>query len=85
MYKIQLSLDAEKDYKKLKKSRFVPKYEILKDGLSKNPYELPCKKLKGREKDFYSKRINKQHRLVYEIDEVNKVVIIRAMWSHYGD
>ena len=55
--------------------------EILKE----NPFRSPpqYEKLVGNLSGFYSRRINIQHRLVYEVFEENKIVRILKMWSHY--
>ncbi|MDR2641555.1 MAG: Txe/YoeB family addiction module toxin [Planctomycetaceae bacterium] len=51
--------------------------------LERNPFEPPYEKLYGDYKGTYSRRINIQHRLVYEIHEQEKVVRILKMWEHY--
>ena len=75
---------GKKDYEKILEDKHLSKvaYKLL-ELLERNPFEYPpsFKKLSGGLSNFYSRRINKQHRLVYEIDG-NQVVVI-SMWSHY--
>ena len=83
MYKVLLSDRAVKDLELLKRANLSKKAKQIVDSLKENPYCLPYEKLVGNLKGLYSKRINIQHRLVYLIDDVNKVVLITSMWSHY--
>ena len=55
------------------------------DIIKENPYQnpLPYEKLTGDLKDYYSRRINIQHRLVYQVIEKEKTVWILSMWTHY--
>ena len=55
--------------------------------LAEEPLRTPpaCEKLVGDLKGCYSRRINIQHRLVYMVDEDNKIVKVLSMWSHYGE
>lgn len=85
MYQVLLSNQAKKDLDKLKKSNLSKKAKAIVDTLKDDPYCKPVEKLVGNLKGFYSKRINIQHRLVYKIDEKEKVVLIVSMWIHYGD
>ncbi|WP_124059317.1 Txe/YoeB family addiction module toxin [Facklamia sp. Marseille-P5643] len=54
--------------------------------LENNPYEhsQSFEKLFPKEQEFYSRRINIIHRVVYKIDEENKLVIIYSAWTHYA-
>ncbi|MCU1231912.1 MAG: hypothetical protein JWO97_4796, partial [Acidobacteria bacterium] len=54
---------------------------ILRDDPYRNP--PPFEKLVGDLAGFYSRRINRQHRLVYKIDPANRTVQVLRMWSHY--
>ena len=85
MYRVLLSKQAFKDLEKLKRSNLSQKAKQIVDTLEDNPYCPPLEKLVGNLKGFYSKRINVQHRLVYKIDEKEKVVLIVSMWTHYDD
>lgn len=53
--------------------------------ISQNPYTFPpsFEILTGNLKGFISRRINKQHRLVYEVIEEEKIIKVLRMWTHY--
>jgi Txe/YoeB family toxin of toxin-antitoxin system len=85
-YKVVITKNADKDKEKIKQ------FPVLKSNvdeiirvLEENPYKNPPKyeKLAGSLKGLYSRRINKQHRLVYKIFEQEGVVKIISMWTHY--
>ena len=61
------------------KSQTQALLKILRD----NPYKPPYEKLVGNLAGYYSRRINIQHRLVYEIREEERIVRVFRMWSHY--
>ena len=76
---------ARKDAKKLASSRLKLQAEHLLDVLKKDPYQTPPRfeRLVGDLRGACSRRINIQHRLVYQIlDDIKTVKVIR-MWSHY--
>jgi len=76
---------ARRDAKKLSRSGLKPQAEKLLVILETNPYRNPpsYEKLVGDLSGAYSRRINIQHRLVYQVlDDIKTVKIIR-MWSHY--
>ena len=76
---------AQRDAKKLAHSGLRPKAQMLLDVLAKNPFQdpPPFEKLRGDLSGAYSRRINIQHRLVYQVlPEPHTVKVIR-MWSHY--
>ncbi|MEZ4770826.1 MAG: Txe/YoeB family addiction module toxin [Caldilineales bacterium] len=76
---------AKKDAKKLSASGLRSKAEELLAILATNPFQNPppFEKLVGDLAGAYSRRINIQHRLVYQVDEdVREVKVIR-MWTHY--
>ena len=50
-----------------------------------NPDQPPYEKLSGDLKGYYSRRINVKHRLLYSIDEKNKLIKVVSVWSHYGE
>lgn len=85
MYTVKLSNRAEKDRVKLVQSSLSQKAKLLIDILKVNPYQNPppYEKLLGDLKQFYSRRINHQHRLVYSIHEDEQIVVVRSMWTHY--
>ncbi|MGG6264875.1 Txe/YoeB family addiction module toxin [Leptolyngbya sp. AN03gr2] len=76
---------AQKDAKKLASSNLREKAQELLDILQENPYQNPppYEKLVGDLEGAYSRRINIQHRLVYEIIESENTVKILRMWTHY--
>ena len=84
-FRTLLTKQAVKDLDKLKHAGLSQKAKQIVDSLKVNPYCLPYEKLVGNLKGFYSKRINIQHRIVYKVDEEEKVVLVVSMWSHYGD
>ena len=76
---------AQKDAKKLSAAGLRRKAEALLEVLSKNPFHTPppYEKLIGDLSGAYSRRINIQHRLVYQVLEDIKAVKIIRMWTHY--
>lgn len=84
-WRIVFTKQAQKDAKKLSASGLRPKAEKLIKILCDNPYQTPpsYEKLVGDLAGAYSRRINIQHRLVYQIIEVEKTVKILRMWTHY--
>ena len=87
MYTLYYTNDAKKDYKKIKQSNLKFNCLQLLNLIEKDPLQNPppYKKLKGSYDGMYSRRINLQHRLFYEVDKNQKRVKILRMWSHYGD
>ena len=85
-YEIVFTRHARKDAKKLSSSGLRPQAERLLDILRQNPsqtpppYEKPLGDLTGA----YSRRINIQHRLVYQVLEESNTVKVLRMWTHYG-
>ena len=86
-YKILYSKLALKDAKKLSGANLDKKTKELIEILKNEPLQKPppYDKLVGNLEGAYSRRINIQHRLVYEVKELDKVVRILRMWSHYGE
>ena len=77
---------ANKDAKKLASAGLRPKAEALLEVLRKNPFQNPppYEKLVGDLTGAYSRRINIQHRLVYQVlPEIKTVKVIR-LWTHYA-
>lgn len=76
---------AQKDAKKLSSCGLKRKTQFLLDLIKTNPLQYPPKYelLQGDMKGLISRRINKQHRLVYEIFEEEKIIKIYRMWTHY--
>ncbi len=85
MWRILFTKQAQKDAKKLAAAGSRPKAETLLDILREHPYQTPppFEKLLGDLSGAYSRRINIQHRLVYQIVTDEKVVKIIRMWTHY--
>nr|WP_242018188.1 MULTISPECIES: Txe/YoeB family addiction module toxin [unclassified Synechocystis] len=76
---------AQKDAKKLASAGLKPKAEALLDIIREDPYANPPRyeKLVGDLAGAYSRRINIQHRLVYEVIEEEKTIKILRLWTHY--
>ena len=76
---------AQKDAKKLGSTYLKTRAQRLLDILAKNPYQNPpsYEKLVGDLAGAYSRRINIQHRLVYQVLDSIKTVKVLRMWTHY--
>lgn len=76
---------AQKDGKKIAAANLKSKVLELLSVISENPFQNPppYEKLVGDLAGIYSRRINIQHRLVYQVLEHKKIVKILRMWSHY--
>ena len=87
MYQVVFSRQAQKDKARLKQVGLEARARELLRLLMQNPYETPPRyeKLVGDLKGMYSRRINMQHRLIYDVDETTKTVRVLRMWTHYGD
>jgi Txe/YoeB family toxin of toxin-antitoxin system len=85
MWRVVFTKQAQKDAKKLAAAGLRSKAEKLLDILRENPYQTPptFEKLLGDLTGAYSRRINIQHRLVYQILDNEKVVKVIRMWTHY--
>jgi len=85
MWRVVITKQAQKDAQKLSAAGLRSKTEKLLNILIKNPYQTPpsFEKLIGDLSGAYSRRINRQHRLVYQILVDEKVVKVIRMWSHY--
>ena len=85
-YKLVLTKAAVKDYKYIKQAGLDKKIQHLFEILKNNPYDESSdfEALKGDLKGLYSKRINYQHRLIYQIFKEEKVVKIISLWNHYS-
>ena len=85
MWRIVYSKQAKKDAKKLSASNLSGKAQELIETISNNPFQTPppYEKLSGDLSGAYSRRINIQHRLVYEIFEEERTVRVIRMWTHY--
>ena len=85
MWRVVFTKQAKKDAKKLAAAGLRTKAEKLLDILRENPYQTPppFEKLIGDLSGAYSRRINIQHRLVYQIIDDEKTVKVIRMWTHY--
>ena len=84
-WKIVFTKQAQKDARKIAAAGLKPKAQKLLDILSENPFKSPppYEKLIGDLAGAYSRRINIQHRLVYQaLQDIRTVKVIR-MWTHY--
>jgi Txe/YoeB family toxin of toxin-antitoxin system len=84
-WRVVFTKQAQRDAKKLTASGLRPKIEELLNILRKDPYQVPppYEKLVGDLAGAYSRRINIQHRLVYEVFKDERVVRVLRMWTHY--
>ena len=84
-YKIVYTKQAKKDAKKASSSGLKSRIEELLDILKSNPFQdyPPFEKLVGDLEGAYSRRINIQHRLVYQVYEEERIVKVIRMWTHY--
>jgi Txe/YoeB family toxin of toxin-antitoxin system len=84
-WKLVYTKQAQKDAKKLSTSHLRDKAQALLDILQVNPFQNPppYEKLIGDLEGADSRRINIQHRLVYEVIEAEKTVKVLRMWTHY--
>ena len=84
-WELVFTKQAQKDALKASKSGLRPKIETLLAVLAKNPFQNPppYKALVGDLSGAYSRRINLQHRLVYQVYSKEKTVKVIRMWTHY--
>ena len=84
-WRLVYTRQAQKDARKLLSSGLKDKAEQLLDILREDPYRTPppFEKLVGDLSGAYSRRINIQHRLVYQILEEERVIKVIRMWTHY--
>jgi toxin YoeB len=85
MWRVVFTKQAQKDAKKLSAAGLRPKAETLIEILREKPYQTPpsFEKLLGDLSGAFSRRINIQHRLVYQILDEEKAVKVIRMWTHY--
>ncbi len=84
-WRLVYTRQARKDAKKLAASGLKTKAQTLLEILEADPFQTPpaYEKLVGDLEGAYSRRINVQHRLVYEVLEAERVVKVIRMWTHY--
>jgi Txe/YoeB family toxin of toxin-antitoxin system len=85
MWQLRFTKPAQRDAQKLKAAGMQDRAQALLDLLQQNPYQNPppLEKLVGDLRGLYSRRINIQHRLVYEVVDDQRVVKVLRMWTHY--
>jgi toxin YoeB len=85
MWQIVFTKQAQKDAKKLSSAGLRLKAEQLIEVLRENPYTTPppFEKLVGDLSGAFSRRINIQHRLVYQVLDDEKIVKVIRMWTYY--
>lgn len=85
MYRIVYRKQALKDLEKIKTCHLEQKVKNLVEVIKQNPFQNPppYEKLMGDLEGAYSRRINIQHRLVYQVYEQEKTVKVLRMWTHY--
>jgi len=84
-WELVFTKQAQRDAKKLSSAGLRPKAEALLEVLRKNPFQNPPphEKLLGDLDGAYSRRINIQHRLVYQVLSSVKTVKVIRLWTHY--
>jgi toxin YoeB len=84
-WRLRFTKVAQKDAAKLAAAGLRPKAEALLEVLREDPFRRPppYEKLVGDLRGAYSRRINLQHRLVYQVLVEERTVKILRMWTHY--
>lgn len=83
-WRVVYTRQAQKDAKRIATAGLRPRAEKLLEILATNPFQPPpYEKLMGDLSGAYSRRINIQHRLVYQVLEEIKTVKVLRMWTHY--
>ncbi len=84
-WKLVFTKTAQKDTKKIKQAGLKSRVQILLSVIQENPFHNPpsYEKLVGDLSGTYSRRINIQHRLVYQVLTDEKVIKVIRMWTHY--
>lgn len=89
-YTVILDRQARKDYEELKRQGYGQKVDSILRQLQEDPYSPPYEKLCGEYKGFYSRRVNRTDRIVYEIregaceDGTDAAVVSRMRTHHRG-
>jgi toxin YoeB len=84
-WELVFTKQAQKDAKKLSSAGLKNKAQKLLDIIRENPYQNPppYEKLVGDLSGAYSRRINIQHRLVYQPYDDEKIIKVIRLWTHY--
>ena len=82
---LRYTKQAQKDAKKLSASGLKDKAQELIEVIKEDPYQNPppYEKLVGDLSGAYSRRINIQHRLVYQVYEEKRIIKVIRLWTHY--
>lgn len=85
MYEIKFHKSVIKEIDKLRESKLDGKLKKLIKVIKINPYQNPppYEKLLGELKEYYSRRINIQHRLIYKVNEETKIIQVVSVFTHY--
>ena len=84
-WRIVFTKQAQKDAKKVSASNLKPKAEKIIQILHQNPFQTPppYEKLVGDLAGAYSRRLNIQHRIIYQVIADEKIVKLIRTWTHY--
>ncbi len=84
-WQLVFTRQAQKDAKKIAHSGLKPQAERLLEIIKENPFQNPppYEKLVGDLSGAYSRRINIQHRLVYQVMDSIEIIKVIRMWTHY--
>ncbi len=84
-WQLVFTKQAQKDAKRLASAGLKPKAQELLEILQNNPFPNPppYEKLVGDLLGAYSRRLNIQHRIVYQVYERERIVKIIRLWTHY--
>lgn len=84
-WQVVFAKHAVKDAKKLSAAGLRDKAQALLDVLAEDPFQNPpaFEKLVGDLEGAYSRRVNIQHRIVYEVFKKERIVRVLRMWTHY--
>ncbi|HHI92158.1 MAG TPA: Txe/YoeB family addiction module toxin [Gammaproteobacteria bacterium] len=84
-WELRYTKQTQKDAKKLSASGLKKKAQALLEIIKENPYQNPppYEKLVGDLSGAYSRRINIQYRLVYQVYEEENIIKVLRLWSHY--
>ena len=84
-WRLVYTKQAQKDAQRLASAGLRPQAEAILEILAANPFQTPppYEKLVGDLRGAYSRRINIQHRLVYQVLKEPRIVKVLRMWTHY--
>ena len=84
-WSIVYTKQAQKDARKIASSNLKPQAQRLLEIIAMSPFQNPppYEKLVGDLAGAYSRRINIQHRLVYQVYDAKKAIKVLRMWTHY--